>query len=221
VQVDHAWGMTETSPLGTYNAEQWQTADFTGEARLRHREKQGRGIFGIDMKIVDGEGLELPWNGVAQGDLKVRGIWVAGAYWGDLPGSACDADGWFATGDVATIDEFGTMEITDRSKDVIKSGGEWISSIALENIAVSHPDVAEAAIIAASHPKWTERPVLVVVARAGVTIDPASVLAIYDGKIPSWWLPDAVVVVDELPHTATGKVHKLTLRARYRDHLNN
>jgi len=220
VQVDHAWGMTETSPLGTYNAEQWQTADFTGEARLRHREKQGRGIFGIDMKIVDGEGRELPWNGVAQGDLKVRGIWVAGAYWGDLPGSACDADGWFTTGDVATIDEFGTMEITDRSKDVIKSGGEWISSIALENIAVSHPDVAEAAIIAASHPKWTERPVLVVVARQGVTIDPASVLAIYDGKIPSWWLPDAVVVVDELPHTATGKVHKLTLRARYRDHLN-
>ena len=219
VRVDHAWGMSETSPLGTMNAPLPRTATLSGEAKLRHLEKQGRGIFGIDMKIADDAGAELPWDGVAQGNLMVRGVWVAGAYWGQEPGSACDEDGWFATGDVATIDQDGTMEITDRSKDVIKSGGEWISSITLENIAVSHPDVTEAAIIAASHPKWTERPLLIVVPRAGATLDPAEVLNIYAGKIPSWWLPDAVVVVDELPHTATGKVHKLTLRQRYGDHL--
>jgi fatty-acyl-CoA synthase len=219
VRVDHAWGMSETSPLGTFNAPQPHTAALSDDARLRHLEKQGRGIFGIDMKIVDDTGVALPWNGVAQGNLLVRGPWVASGYYGQAPGSACDAQGWFATGDVATIDEHGTMEITDRSKDVIKSGGEWISSITLENIAVSHPDVAEAAIIAARHPKWTERPVLIVVPRDGRELDPADVLKIYRDKIPSWWLPDAVVVVDELPHTATGKVHKLTLRNRYRDHL--
>jgi fatty-acyl-CoA synthase len=219
VRVDHAWGMSETSPLGTMNAPLPSTAALQGDAKLRHLEKQGRGIFGIDMKIEDDSGAELPCDGVAQGNLMVRGVWVAGAYWGQEPGSACDADGWFATGDVATIDTNGTMEITDRSKDVIKSGGEWISSITLENIAVSHPDVAEAAIVAASHPKWTERPLLIVVARAGATLDPMEVLTIYDGKIPKWWLPDSVVVVDELPHTATGKVHKLTLRNRFRNHL--
>ena len=219
IRVDHAWGMSETSPLGTYNAPQPASADLEGDALLRHQEKQGRGIFGIDMKIASDDGAELPWDGVAQGNLMVRGVWVAGAYWGQPPGSACDADGWFATGDVATIDAAGTMEITDRSKDVIKSGGEWISSIALENIAVSHPSVAEAAIVAAHHEKWTERPLLIVVPRAGHTIDPAELLQIYTGKIPSWWLPDGVVVVDELPHTATGKVHKLTLRQQYRDHL--
>jgi acyl-CoA synthetase (AMP-forming)/AMP-acid ligase II len=219
VRVDHAWGMSETSPLGTMNAPLPSTIGLQGDAKLRHLEKQGRGIFGIDMKIVDDSGAELPWDGVAQGNLVVRGVWVASAYWGQEPGSACDEHGWFATGDVATIDADGTMEITDRSKDVIKSGGEWISSITLENIAVSHPDVAEAAIVAASHPKWTERPLLVVVPRPGRTLDPAEVLTIYDGKIPKWWLPDGVVVVDELPHTATGKVHKLTLRNRFRDHL--
>ncbi len=219
VRVDHAWGMSETSPLGTFNAPGQASAAYQGETLLRHREKQGRGIFGIDMKIVDDAGAALPWDGLAQGNLLVRGAWVASGYFGEAPGSACDADGWFATGDVATIDALGTMEITDRSKDVIKSGGEWISSIALENIAVGHPDVAEAAIVAASHEKWTERPVLVVVARDGCTIEVDSVLALYRDRVPSWWLPDAVIVVDELPHTATGKVHKLTLRMRYRDHL--
>jgi fatty-acyl-CoA synthase len=219
VRIDHAWGMTETSPLGTYNAPQPETADLAGDALLRHREKQGRGFFGIDMKIVDDTGATLPRDGVAQGNLMVRGGWVIGAYWGEPPGSACDAEGWFATGDVATIDETGTMEITDRSKDVIKSGGEWISSIALENIAMDHPAVAEAAIVAASHDKWTERPLLVVVARPGMTIDAADLLAIYENRVPRWWRPDAVVVVDELPHTATGKVHKLTLRNRFRQHL--
>ena len=168
-------------------------------------QKQGRVLPGIDMKIVDADGKELPWDGRAFGDLKVRGPWVASAYYGDEPGSALDADGWFATGDVATIDPDGFMEITDRSKDVIKSGGEWISSITLENIAVSHPDVAEAAVIAARHEKWDERPLLLIVARPGHSVDPASVLRVFEGKVAKWWLPDDVVVVAELPHTATEK----------------
>jgi acyl-CoA synthetase (AMP-forming)/AMP-acid ligase II len=219
VTVRHAWGMSETSPLGSANAPTPATAGLEGEAALRHKLKQGQPVFGVDMRIVGDGGVELPWDGKAQGDLMVRGPWVASAYWGEAPGSACDVDGWFATGDVATIDENATMEITDRSKDVIKSGGEWISSIALENIAVSHPDVAEAAIVAAHHPKWDERPLLLVVAQTGRTIQPADILAFYEGKIAKWWLPDAVIVVDELPHTATGKLNKLSLRQHYRDYL--
>jgi fatty-acyl-CoA synthase len=180
--------------------------------------KQGRILPGIDMKIVDGDGNELPWDGVAFGDLKVKGPWIASAYYGDESDSALDEAGWFATGDVATIDPDGFMEITDRSKDVIKSGGEWISSITLENIAISHPDVAEAAVIAALHPKWDERPLLLVVPAPGKSVDPASVLALYKGKVAKWWLPDDVVVVPELPHTATGKLLKTSLRARFKDH---
>ena len=219
ITVDHAWGMSETSPLGTYNVPNATNAGLAGEARTRLREKQGRGIFGIDMKIVNDSGASLPWDGTTSGDLMVRGPWVCGAYFGQEPGSACDSDGWFATGDVATIDADGYMEITDRSKDVIKSGGEWISSIMLENLAVSHPDVAEAAIIAVAHPKWDERPLLLVVPIAGRTLDRASVMAVYDGRVPKWWLPDDVVEVSELPHTATGKLHKMSLREKYKDHL--
>ena len=219
VEIVHAWGMTELSPIGTVNAPKPANAGFTGADRLAHVLKQGRGFFGIDMKIVNDVGEELPWDGKAFGDLKVRGPWVCSAYFGDEPGSALDAEGWFATGDVATIDPDGYMEITDRSKDVIKSGGEWISSIALENIAVSHPDVAEAAVVAARHPKWDERPLLIVVAKPGHTINPDDVLTIYEGKVAKWWLPDAVLVVDELPHTATGKLQKNALRVQYRDHL--
>jgi fatty-acyl-CoA synthase len=219
VRVDHAWGMSETSPLGTYNKPQAATAHLRGAELHRLQAKQGRGIFGIDMKITDDAGRELPWDGVAQGNLQVRGAWVASAYWGQQAGAACDAQGWFATGDVATIDENGTMEITDRSKDVIKSGGEWISSIALENIAMAHPDIAEAAIIAARHQKWDERPLLIVVPKPGAAIDIEALLVFYSGKVPKWWLPDDVVVVDELPHTATGKVHKVTLRQRFADRL--
>ena len=219
VRIDHAWGMTETSPLGTFNMPMPATQHLTGEDRLRLREKQGRAIFGIDIRINDDSGAELPWDGVAQGNVMVRGPWVCGAYYGTTAGSACDAAGWFATGDVATIDADGTIEITDRSKDVIKSGGEWISSITLENIAIEHPDVLEAAIIAAAHEKWAERPLLLVVAKPGRTLEPASVMAIYEGRVPKWWLPDDVLVVDELPHTATGKLHKLTLRQRYGGHL--
>jgi acyl-CoA synthetase (AMP-forming)/AMP-acid ligase II len=218
VAVEHGWGMTELSPVGTYNAPKPAYVGLSGEAATKHMLKQGRVLAGIDMKIVDADGKELPWDGKAFGDLKVRGPWVASAYYGEAPGSALDADGWFATGDVATIDADGFMEITDRSKDVIKSGGEWISSIALENIAVSHPDVAEAAVIAARHPKWDERPLLLVVPRPERTIDTESVLHIFDGKVAKWWLPDAVLVIPELPHTATGKIQKLVLRERYRDY---
>ncbi len=218
IRVEHAWGMTEMSPLGTYNSPKVAQAGLEGAAAVKHMLKQGRIGPGIDMKIVDGEGKELPWDGVAFGDLKVRGPWIASAYFGDEPGAALDQNGWFATGDVSTIDPEGFMEITDRSKDVIKSGGEWISSIALENIAVSHPDVAEAAVIAARHPKWDERPLLLVTAKPGHTIDPASVLKVYEGQIAKWWLPDEVLVVEELPHTATGKLQKTTLRIKYKDH---
>jgi len=218
VTVEHAWGMTELSPVGTFNQPKQAQVGLDAAAHLRHDLKQGRSLFGIDMKIVNDDGAELPWDGVHFGDLKVRGPFVCSAYFGDEPGSAVDAEGWFATGDVATIDPDGFMEITDRSKDVIKSGGEWISSIALENIAVSHPDVAEAAVVAARHPKWDERPVLIVVPRAGKSVDPTSVLALYEGKVPKWWLPDSVVVLDELPHTATGKLQKTALRLRFRDH---
>ena len=218
VAVEHGWGMTELSPVGTYNAPKPAQAGLTGAAATAHMLKQGRILPGIDMKIVDGEGDELPWDGKAFGDLKVRGPWIASAYFGEEPGSALDEQGWFATGDVATIDPGGFMEITDRSKDVIKSGGEWISSIQLENLALSHPDVGEAAVIAARHPKWDERPLLLVVPRPGHTVDPAAVLTVFEGKIAKWWLPDTVLVVPDLPHTATGKILKTALRDRYRDH---
>ena len=221
VTVEHGWGMTELSPVGTYNAPKQAQTGLAGAEATRHMLKQGRILPGIDMKIVDGDGKELPWDGVAFGDLMVKGPWIASAYYGDEPDTALDPEGWFATGDVATIDPDGFMEITDRSKDVIKSGGEWISSITLENIAVSHPDVAEAAVIAARHPKWDERPLLLVVARPGHAIDPASVLRIFEGKIAKWWLPDAVIEVAELPHTATGKIQKTVLRDKYRDHYAN
>jgi len=219
VEVQHAWGMTETSPVVTYNTPVPATAHLPPEDAIRLRLKQGRAVCGTDIRVVDGAGAELPWNGVAFGDLQARGHWVCRAYLNRGEDGAADAEGWFNTGDVATIDPHGYAEMVDRSKDVIKSGGEWISSIQLENVAVSHPDVAEAAIIAARHPKWMERPLLLVVPRAGCTPDPRSILALYDGAVASWWRPDDVVVVDELPHTATGKLNKLALRARYADHL--
>ncbi len=218
VAVEHGWGMTELSPVGTYNAPKPPQIGLPKDDAARHMLKQGRILPGIDMKIVDADGGELPWDGVAFGDLMVKGPWIASAYYGDAVDSALDADGWFATGDVATVDPDGFMEITDRSKDVIKSGGEWISSITLENIAVSHPDVAEAAVIAAVHPKWDERPLLLVVPAVGKIVDPASVLALYQGKVAKWWLPDEVVVVAELPHTATGKLLKTSLRSQFRNH---
>jgi fatty-acyl-CoA synthase len=219
VRVDHAWGMSEMSPLGTYNKPKADEERMSEAAIARRRVGQGRGIYGVEMKIVDGAGQSLPWDGVAFGNLMVRGHWVCQRYFGPNAVGGADESGWFATGDVATIDPDGFMEITDRSKDVIKSGGEWISSITLENIAVAYPDVAEAAIIAALHPKWDERPLLLVVPKPGASIDPQALLASYAGQVPKWWLPDAVLVVPELPHTATGKLNKLALRTQYGQHL--
>ena len=216
VRVDHAWGMTETSPLGTYYSPKPGFESLAAEDVRHLQYKQGRAVPGLDFKIVDDAGTELPWDGTTFGNLMVRGPWVTRRYL-NAEADATDAEGWFATGDVSTIDAHGLMEITDRTKDIVKSGGEWISSIALENIAVDHPDVAEAAIVGARHPKWDERPLLIVVAKPGRTIDPADLLASYAGKIAKWWTPDEVVVVDQLPHTATGKLNKLALRQQYRN----
>ncbi|PWC31943.1 long-chain-fatty-acid--CoA ligase, partial [Azospirillum sp. TSO22-1] len=219
VRVDHAWGMTELSPVGTYNAPKAGNAGLEGDERMRLRMKQGRAVFGVDLKIVGSDGRELPWDGVSFGDLYVRGPCVCSAYFRSEPdGLSHDDAGWFRTGDVSTIDADGYMEITDRSKDVIKSGGEWISSIALENIAVAHPDVAEAAVIAARHPTWDERPLLIIVPAPGTAPDPVELLRFFEGKVAKWWIPDTVVLVDELPHTATGKLLKTALRDRYREH---
>jgi fatty-acyl-CoA synthase len=216
VEVIHAWGMTEMSPLGTLSRLKAKHADLPKDAKEGILAKQGKGIFGVDMRIVDQDGKELPWDGKSSGDLEVRGHWVINSYF-KMDKSPLH-DGWFPTGDVATIDADGYMQITDRSKDVIKSGGEWISSIDLENVAMGHPAVHEAAAIAAFHPKWDERPLLVVVKKPGAEVTAAEILAFYDGKIPKWQLPDDVAFVDEIPHTATGKIYKLKLREQFKDH---
>ncbi|WP_374296743.1 long-chain fatty acid--CoA ligase [Sphingomonas sp.] len=219
VDVYQAWGMTETSPIVTHHVPMPATVGLDRDAAIRLRLKQGRPLYGTDVKIVDGEGRELPRDGVAFGDLLTRGPWVCREYLHRGAEGAAAADGWFATGDVATIDADGYVHLVDRSKDVIKSGGEWISSIALENIAVSHPDVAEAAVINAKHARWQERPLLLVVPRQGRAIDIPSLMQLYDGAVAKWWLPDAVLVVDALPHGATGKLNKLALRQEYGDYL--
>ncbi|MEA2777688.1 MAG: 3-(methylthio)propionyl---CoA ligase [Acetobacteraceae bacterium] len=219
VDVYQAWGMTETSPIVTHHAIVPATAELDQESATRLRLKQGRPIYGADIKIVDADGKELPHDGIAFGDLLTRGPWVCREYLFRGAEGAAAEDGWFATGDVATIDPQGHVELVDRSKDVIKSGGEWISSIALENIAVSHPDVAEAAVINAKHERWQERPLLLVVPRDGRAIDTADLMKLYDGAVAKWWLPDAVLVVDELPHGATGKLNKLALRQKYQNYL--
>ena len=216
VYTHHAWGMTEMSPLGAVNTLLPGMDKLSGSERNEVRVKQGRTPFGVDMKIVDDDGSELPRDGVAFGDLKVRGWWVTDGYFGQDDNSEThDEDGWFSTGDVATIDQHGYLNITDRTKDVIKSGGEWISSIELENLAVAHPDVAEAAVIGVKHKKWGERPLLVVVPTEGVTPDEESILASFKGKIADWWIPTSMTLVDEIPHTATGKISKTRLRERF------
>jgi 3-(methylthio)propionyl---CoA ligase len=217
VEILHAWGMTEMSPLGSLCRLKNKHLALP-EAERRHiLEKQGRVVFGVDWKIVDGDGRELPWDGKAFGDLMVRGPWVVRGYYKSAKSPL--VDGWFPTGDVATIDADGYMNITDRSKDVIKSGGEWIGSIDLENVAMSHPAVLEAAVVAARHPKWDERPLLVVVRRPGQPLERDELLRFYEGKVAKWWIPDDVVFVEELPHTATGKLLKTKLREQYRDRL--
>ena len=187
------------------------------EEREALQAKQGRAIYGVDMRIVGEDGREMPWDGKAFGNLEVRGPWVIKSYFKGEGGDPLHG-GWFPTGDVATLDADGYMQITDRSKDVIKSGGEWISSIDLENIAMAHPAIAEAAVIGIKHPKWDERPIIVAVKKPGQEISKAELLEFYEGKIAKWWLPDDVVFVSELPHTATGKLSKLTLRQQLKDY---
>ncbi len=217
VQVIHAWGMTEMSPLGSLCTLKPEYASLTGDAKLDVLVKQGHPPFMIEMKIEDDAGRRLPWDGKSSGRLMVRGPTVARAYYKD-DSDILDAEGFFDTGDVATMDPYGYMQITDRSKDVIKSGGEWISSIELENLAVGHPKVAEAAVIGVRHPKWDERPLLVLVMKKGESIGKNDILDYMRGKVANWLIPDDVVFVDEIPHTATGKIQKTTLRERFKDY---
>jgi len=217
VDVLHAWGMTELSPLGTLCTLKNKHLSLPEEEQMKIRLKQGRAIFGIDMKVVGPDGAELPWDGKASGDLLVKGPWVIRDYYKG-EGPAPLADGWFPTGDVATIDAEGFMQITDRSKDVIKSGGEWISSIDVENIAMAHPAVLMAACVGMRHPKWDERPIVVVVKRPGTEVTREELLAFYEGKIAKWQVPDDVVFVDAIPLGATGKMQKMKLREMLADY---
>lgn len=219
-RVCHAWGMTELSPVGTCGSFKTAQMMLPDEQRYRYQASQGRAVFGVELKIVDANGDELPHDGRAFGDLLVRGPWVTSAYFNDdeATRAAFDRDGWFRTGDVVSIDPEGWVRIVDRTKDLIKSGGEWISSIDLENAAIGHPEVLEAAAIAIPHPTWQERPLLVVVAKPGAKLNREEMLGYLRGKVASWWVPDDVVFVPELPHTATGKLLKSTLREQFRNY---
>ena len=222
VEVLHGWGMTEMSPVGAVcSLNPTAIAALSPSERRRLKQKQGQAIWGVEFKIVDDRGRQLPHDGTSAGVLYARGPWIASGYFRDEAASneAFDEAGWFSTGDVATIDPHGYMHITDRAKDMVRSGGEWISSIALENAAVGHPALAEAAVIAVPHPKWGERPLLVAVRRPDANVDQAEILEFLAGKVAKWWLPDDVVFVDELPHTATGKIRKSALRERFRDYV--
>jgi acyl-CoA synthetase (AMP-forming)/AMP-acid ligase II len=218
VKVFHAWGMTEMSPMGTLGALKAGMEDWPLDKQIDVKVKQGRAIYTVEMKITDDDGNDLPADGKAFGHLMVRGPAIAGAYLKGEGGNILDADGWFDTGDVATIDSQGYMQITDRAKDVIKSGGEWISSIEIENLAVGHPKVTEAAVIGIVHPKWDERPLLIVVPKEGEKPTKEEILSYMEGKIAKWWMPDDVVFVEEIPHTATGKIQKLALRDQFKEY---
>jgi fatty-acyl-CoA synthase len=219
VDVIQGWGMTEMSPLGTVSTPKFGTENLSPDEMISLKAKAGRGIVGVEMRIVNDEGKELPWDGVAYGALQVRGPWICSDYY-KLEGESEShtEDGWFDTGDVATIDELGYMAITDRTKDVIKSGGEWISSIDVENTAMGHAAVAEAAVIGVPHPKWSERPLLIIIKAEGAELTGEEILQWLDGKIAKWWIPDDVVFVDEIPHTATGKIKKIDLRKQFADY---
>ncbi len=218
-RVIHAWGMTEMSPLGSLGTRKGGLEHLGDDEWWKVKLKQGRPAYTVEMKITDDEGKTLPHDGKVFGRLKVRGPAIARSYAKGDGADAFDADGWFDTGDVATLDEYGYMQITDRSKDVIKSGGEWISSIDLENAAVGCPGVAEAAAIGMPHPKWDERPLLVIVKKKGAEVSKDAVLKHLEGRIAKWWMPDDVAFVDEIPHTATGKISKLTLRQQFKDYV--
>ncbi|MCY7319339.1 MAG: fatty-acid--CoA ligase [Ramlibacter sp.] len=217
VEVLHAWGMTEMSPLGTLCTLKNRHLDLPPAEQMKIRLKQGRAIYGVDMKIVDGDGQPLPWDGKTYGDLYVKGPWIVREYFKGEGGDPL-VDGWFPTGDVATIDAEGYMQITDRSKDVIKSGGEWISSIDVENIAVAHPAIAMAACIGMAHPKWDERPVVVVVKKPGAQVTREELLQFYQGKTAKWQIPDDVIFVEAIPLGATGKILKTRLREQLKDY---
>ena len=217
VNVLHAWGMTEMSPLGTVCTLKPKHLKMSPQEQMAVQAKQGRAVFGVDLKIIDADGKELPHDGKASGELLVKGPWIVSQYFKGEGGNPL-VDGWFPTGDVSTIDADGYMQITDRSKDVIKSGGEWIGSIDLENIAMAHPAVAMAACIAAFHPKWDERPLLVVVKKPGAEVSRDEMLKFFEGKIAKWWTPDDVVFADAIPLGATGKMQKNKLRETYKDH---
>ncbi len=216
--VVHAWGMTEMSPLGTVCNLLPKHRALDLARRLDVQAKQGRAMFGVEMKISDDAGRRLPHDGAAFGHLLVRGPWVTRGYFRGEGGPILDADGFFDTGDVATIDADGYMQITDRSKDVIKSGGEWISSIEIENAAIGHAAVAEAAVIGVVHSKWQERPLLILVRKPGQDVTREEMLRYLEGKVAKWWLPDDVVFVSEMPHTATGKLLKTRLREMFKDY---
>jgi fatty-acyl-CoA synthase len=223
VAVLHAWGMTEMSPLGTVCTLKNEQLSLSPEEQTKVLLKQGRAVYGVDMKIVDQDGKELPWDGKAYGDLLVCGPWIIASYFKGEGGDPLRYDeagkGWFPTGDVATIDPAGFMQITDRSKDVIKSGGEWISSIDVENIAMAHPAVAMAACVGMKHPKWDERPIIVVMKKPGTEVSRDGLLAFYEGKIAKWQIPDDVVFVEAIPLGATGKMQKMTLRQQLKDYV--
>ncbi|HEX8168007.1 MAG TPA: 3-(methylthio)propionyl-CoA ligase [Beijerinckiaceae bacterium] len=220
VTVMHGWGMTEMSPVGTVGTMKGKHRDLPIDEKIAIKAMQGRPMYGVEMKIVDGEGRRLPHDGVSVGELLVRGPWIVAGYYDDEKASkaAIDEEGWFRTGDVCAIDPDGYLRVTDRAKDVIKSGGEWISSIDIENAAMGHPEVAEAAVIGLPHPKWSERPLLIVVPKEGRTPTKESLLEFLSGRMAKWMLPDDVVFAEELPHTATGKLLKTRLRETYRDH---
>ena len=224
VEVIHAWGMTETSPVGAVATLTAAQSALDPQAQRSVRLKQGRPPYGVDLRIVDALGQALPWDGKTCGDLQVKGPWIVGAYYPGGRGQATErdaalVDGWFATGDVATIDADGFMQITDRSKDVIKSGGEWISSIELENVAMAHPAVAMAACVGIKHPKWDERPVIVVMRKPGMELSRDEVIALYEGRVAKWQTPDDVLFVDQIPLGATGKVQKNKLRVLCKDYV--
>jgi fatty-acyl-CoA synthase len=217
IEAIHGWGMTEMSPVGSLGIVRKDQEGDTPEDRMARKLKQGRRMFMVDMKIVGPDGGSLPKDGVASGELLVRGPAVTGGYYENEPAShaAFDSEGWFRTGDIATIDPDGFVLIVDRIKDIIKSGGEWISSIDLENAAMGHPAVAEAAVIGLPHPKWSERPLLIVVPAAGAVVGKDDIMAFLATKMTRWSLPDDVVFVESLPHTATGKLQKSKLREQF------
>ena len=215
VYTHHAWGMTETGPLGVFNTLKPGMAELPKEQLDAIKLKQGRPVFGVDLRIVNDKGVVQPWDGESTGEVRIRGNWISSGYFRREDADLIDTDGYLGTGDVASMDEDGYMRITDRTKDVIKSGGEWISSIDLENAAVGHPAVAEAAVIGVPHPRWTERPLLIIVKVPGAELEKEEILAYLDGKVAKWWIPEEAVFVEEIPHTATGKISKKDLRVQF------